>query len=161
VEILPMASDRKMLRKDLFPRFPFELWDLIMQTPEKPPVPGERQGPIHTAIVNELIALTPEWWNAVTLIVSVAAQEGIESMPHEIGSPEGHREPITPSDRLLDLTRQLFRLFQEYGQPWDQLVYKVSLDAEGDRNWQCTFRHIASNSKPRTPLHSGVVRFEP
>jgi hypothetical protein len=113
-----------------------------MQQPIKPNVPGERQGPIHTAIVNELIALTPDWWNAVTLTVEVATQEGIQSMPHEIRSPEGHREPIALSDQLFDLTRQLFRLFQEYIQPWKQVVYEVSLDPKGDWKWECAFTYL-------------------
>jgi hypothetical protein len=112
-----------------------------MQQPEKPPLPGERQGPIHTAIVNELIALKPEWWNAVTLTVGVATPDGIQSMPHEITSPEGHREPITSSEQLFDLTRQLFRLFQECGQPWKQVMYEVSLDPEGAWKWKGAFTY--------------------
>src|SRR3954469_14923524 len=106
---------------------------------DKPSVPEERQGPLHIAIVNELIALTPEWWNDAILAVGFACEAGVQSMPHEIRSPEGHREPITPSDTLFDLTRQLFQLFQESGQPWKQVLYEASLDPDGNWKWKCAF----------------------
>lgn len=90
--------------------------------PVKPAVPEARQGPLPTAIVNELIALTPEWWNAAILTIGSVCEGGIQSMLHETRSPEGHREPITPSEELFDLTRQLSQFFQEFGQPWKQVL---------------------------------------
>ena len=107
----------------------------------KPTVPGERQGPLHTAIVNELIALTPESWSAAMLTVGFASEEGMQSMDHEIRSPEGHRELINPSDELFDLTHQLFLLFQEFGQPWKQVMYEANLDPDGDWKWKCAFTY--------------------
>src|SRR5947209_3691382 len=94
---------------------------------DKPGVPEDRQGPLHTAIANELISLTPEWWNAALLKVGVEYHDDVLSMPHEIASLEGHREPITPSDTLFQLTHQLLMLFQEFNQPWKQVTYEVRL----------------------------------
>lgn len=108
---------------------------------DKPSMLEERQGPLHIAIVNALIALTPEWWNAATLAVGFACEGSVQSMPHDIRSPEGHREPITPSDELFDLTRQLFQLFQEFGQPWKQVLYEASLDSDGNWKWKCAFTY--------------------
>jgi hypothetical protein len=111
------------------------------RNPDNPTIPEELQGPIHTAIVNELIALTPSWWHAVTLTVRFASDGGIQSIPHEISSPEGHREPITPSDQLFAATRQLFLLFQEFGQSWKQVIYEASLDRDGNWKWKCVFTY--------------------
>src|SRR4051812_31148930 len=108
---------------------------------DKPSVPEERQGPLHVAIINELIALTPEWWNAAILTVGFTCEGNIESMPHQISNPEGHREPITPSDQLFALTRQLLQLCQEFGQPWKQVLYEASLDPNGDWKWECSFTY--------------------
>src|SRR5258708_6706010 len=101
----------------------------------------ERQGQLHKAIVNEIIALTPEWWNAAILTVSVESKEGAVSMPHEFRSPEGHSEPIMPSDDLFTMTRQLLLLFEEFGQPWTKLRYSVSSIPDGNWRWQCEFTY--------------------
>jgi hypothetical protein len=108
---------------------------------EGPSVPNERQEQLHTAIVNELIALTPEWWNSALLKVSVVDRKGIQSMSHEITSPQGHRELISPSDELFALTRQLFLLFQEFGQRWKQVTYEADLTPKGNWKFKCHFTY--------------------
>ncbi len=81
--------------------------------------------PINDAIVNELIALTPEWWHAIVLDVTYSIESDTEGYEHVISSPEGHREPIMPSDRLFELTYELGQLFRRYSRHWTAAKYTV------------------------------------
>ena len=112
------------------------------ETAGKPSVPPERQQPPYQAIGSELIALTPESWQAIVLRVSVNRPEnGMLGMTHEISSPEGHKEPITPSDELSDLTYSLLKLFEEFGPAWKQLTFKVTMQSDGGWRFQSDFQY--------------------
>jgi hypothetical protein len=66
------------------------------------PTLQELEIPIQEEVVRAVIALTPERWRAAVLMVRCSEEGGIEGCEHVISSPEGHREPVTPSDGLFD-----------------------------------------------------------
>jgi hypothetical protein len=99
----------------------------------RPAVPPEHQEQLYSAIASELIELTPETWQAAVLDVAAdRSRAGAFGMTHSIRSPEGHREPIVPSDELFDMTHSLLKFFEEFGQPWTRMTFSVkALPEEG------------------------------
>jgi hypothetical protein len=65
-------------------------------------------------------------------------------MPHTIISPEGHREPIMPSDALFELTHDLLTLFHKYGPEWTRLAFKVNRFPDANWRYECDFDYDAS-----------------
>lgn len=96
---------------------------------------SKEQAPIDKAIAAELIALTPEFWTAATLIVRKDREPGgVARIAHNISSQQGHREIITPDDVLYGITNDLFELFNKYGRDLRRVTYNVTMSAEGQ--WQ-------------------------
>jgi hypothetical protein len=108
---------------------------------KEPLVPRQEQEPLYAAIANELVVLTPETWTAIVLDVSVKTPSGTVGMPHLISSPEGHREPISASDSLMDLTYKLLRLFEQHGPGWKSLRFEVHQTVGGKWHYECNFTY--------------------
>jgi hypothetical protein len=96
----------------------------------------EEETPIDQEIVNELVELTPEWWNAAVLDVSFLENDGVERYEHIISSPEGHKEPIDPSAELIDATYRLGQVFRRHGHHWKTAKYAIQLKQDG--SWKYT-----------------------
>ena len=96
----------------------------------------EEETPIDKAIVDELVTLTPEWWGAAVLTIEYSKDGDVEKYSHEISSPEGHKEPVTPSEELFDLTHRLGLLFRRHGKQWKRATYRAN--AGRDETWRYT-----------------------
>ena len=57
-------------------------------------------------------------------------------MAHEISSPDGHREVVSASESMFELTYSLLRLFEEFSQPWKMLTFNIKMRPGG--RWQYT-----------------------
>lgn len=99
--------------------------------------PPDQQERLYAAIGRELIALTPESWHAAVLEVSVETGSG--GMGHTIVSPEGNRQPIMPSDELMQSTYELLTLFRQYGREWKRMTFTLELRPEGEWHYVCHF----------------------
>lgn len=100
----------------------------------------ELEGPIDEAIVREVIAATPEWWQAAVLEVTCTKAPGdMEGMAHMITSPQGHRDVVQPTDEILDLTHQLLDLFARFGKRWRKVTYRIEMTADGNWNYVADF----------------------
>lgn len=99
------------------------------------------EGPLDEEVVREAIALTPEWWRSVVIEVSFSAEDGVERYSHVITSPEGHREPVTPSDALFDLTYRLGALFKKHGRHWKTVTYRIEVPEDGPATYVANFRY--------------------
>jgi hypothetical protein len=80
---------------------------------------------IDQEIVNELIDLTPEWWNEISLSVTYYVENGVEKYSHVITSPERNSEPIMPSEKLFEATYKLGQLFRAHSRHWQRVIYTV------------------------------------
>ena len=114
-------------------------------TPEPRP-PQALQTPVHEAIARELVALAPEHWSAIQLSLTrkaYPADAGLsgEGVAHTIGSPEGHRDVIFPSEPLFVQTRSMELLFRDHGVPWRTAEYKVTREPDGDWKWGVSFTY--------------------
>lgn len=100
----------------------------------------ERQAPIDMAVVNALIAATPETWNAADMHVDREDDEaGQERMTISISSPEGHRDPIMPTDEIYTALYQLSDLFREHAKMWRHVHYNASINAQGNWRYNVSF----------------------
>jgi len=93
---------------------------------------------IDQEIANELIELTPDWWDSAVLEVTYSSEQGVETYSHEISSPEKHKDVVFPSEMLFDATHRLSMLFQRYGRRWHKAIFEVQL--QEDRSWKYTVR---------------------
>jgi hypothetical protein len=101
----------------------------------------QAETPIDQAIVNELIALTPEWWKTALLEVTHSSEAGIEKMSHIISSPEGHRDIVTASDELFQATYNLATLFKKNGSIWKKATYRASIEKDGTWTYTVDFEY--------------------
>lgn len=101
----------------------------------------DEEAAIDQEIVNELIALTPEWWRAATLEVTYSTDGGVLRLAHVISSPEGHREIVDLSGELFDATYRLGRLFEQHGRHWKSVLYCIQLEQDGSWKYTVDFRY--------------------
>ena len=101
---------------------------------------GQLQG-IDREIIDELIELTPDSWNAAVLEVVYSAEQGIEKYAHVILSPEGHKDLIYPSEKIFAATHQLGLLFRRYGRRWRKAKYEVRLQDDGTWKYIVDFEY--------------------
>ena len=92
-------------------------------------------------IVKEVIALTPESWRSAMLVVTYSDEGGVQRYAHEISNPQGRREPITPSDELLDATHRLGQLFEKHGRRWRVVTYRIDIDGDGEGRYVAEFSY--------------------
>jgi len=115
----------------------------MLDLPHRGPSPGQQE-PLYRAIADELLTLTPEARKSVRLTVALTpGEQGPESfgMLHEIASPDGHREPIMPSDTLFELTFDLLSAFRDTGKPGKQMTFDLRELLNGDWNVNCRFEY--------------------
>jgi hypothetical protein len=106
------------------------------------PTLQEEERPIDEQIANELISLTPESWRAAVLEVTYEGEpQGAEGYSHEIYSPDGHREPVEPSEELFRATRELGLLFQKHGHHWRRVKYTVNQQQDGSWRYSAAFEY--------------------
>jgi hypothetical protein len=96
-----------------------------------------QQPALEQSIGSELLDTTPEHWKRIRLEVDYRQEGGVESYGHEISSPEGHGEPVAPSERLMELTRELGERFAREGRRFSRLV--AELAEKDDGNWRFRF----------------------
>ena len=65
----------------------------------------------------------------------------IEKFEHEISSPEGHREPIEPTEKTYNSIIKLADIFKKYGRCWKAVRYSISLDDKGKWNYKVEFEY--------------------
>jgi hypothetical protein len=94
----------------------------------------EQQQPIDIAIVNGIVASTPEHWKKIVMEASRRSEpDGTEAITIILASPEGHADLVSPDPSLVTALRSLSLLFAEHGSPWAKVTYRL-MDAGGD-NW--------------------------
>ncbi len=91
--------------------------------------------------MNELIDLTPEWWNEVTLTVTYDLESGVEKYSHVITSPERNSEAITPSEKLFEATYKLGQLFRDHGRHWQRVIFTVKRVDQEEWNYTADFSY--------------------
>lgn len=100
------------------------------------------QTPIHAAIANELIGITPDTWDVIEYRVEHKPQsDGHFTIGHTILSPDGHRDLIAPSDLLFAEAKKLFDVFAAHGEVWKRTTYLVSLNEEGAWGYKVNFEY--------------------
>lgn len=98
------------------------------------PTLQELQQPLDIAIVNGIVASTPEHWKQIVMEASrFVESDGTETITIILASPEGHTNLVNPKPALVLALRQLSMLFAEHRKPWSKVTYKL-VDAGGD-NW--------------------------
>jgi hypothetical protein len=90
---------------------------------------------IDRAIVNEVVALTPEWWKSAILEVALTEENDIVKMRHAIYSSEND-DQVVASDELMQLTYELAELFRRYDAKWTKVKYNIVL--QSDESWKYT-----------------------
>jgi hypothetical protein len=99
------------------------------------------EGPLDEEIAGEIIELTPESWRSAVLEVAYEVEAGIDRYSHVITSPEGHLEPIVPSEKLFDATHRLGLLFRKHGRHWRRAFYRVDIREDGTSTYVATFEY--------------------
>lgn len=95
----------------------------------------EQQFEIDRGIIEEVVAATPESWNAAVLTVERVERPGsdVETLAVEIRSPEGHPEVIVPPDELYELVRRLDLVIRgATGRAWRSVRYLITHDPSDD-----------------------------
>lgn len=101
-----------------------------------------KQASIDRDVVNAMIMATPETWSAIEMRVDREVDEaGVERMAVSISSPEGLRDPIMPSDEILNALHQLSELFQEHEKVWKQVQYNASINEQGNWRYKVNFEY--------------------
>lgn len=74
------------------------------------------QKEVDLKIVDELITITPEWWNSAILEAEHSSKsDGTEGFQLTIRSPENFNDFIAPSDELFEAIIELADIFRSYG----------------------------------------------
>ena len=98
------------------------------------------QAPIDDAIVDAMIASTPETWSHIVLtLVRPGDDHDVGHFTHELSSPTG-LPPVTPDDSLFDATYRLDALFQRHGALLSRAVYEVHY-TEGQGRFTASFEY--------------------
>jgi hypothetical protein len=96
------------------------------------PTLQEQQAPIDAAIINAMIASTPETWKVIRLVLErKTGSSAMGQFRHELLSPEGH-PPVGPDIDLFEATYKLDSLLQAHGGILLRAEYTAQ---EQDGNW--------------------------
>lgn len=101
----------------------------------------DQETPIDQEMVNQLLLITPEYWQAVELRIERKEAFGRESYVFEIQSPEGFDDTVEPTDKLYDLTFRLADLFQRHGKVWKKVRYITNLLPSGNWRYSVEFEY--------------------
>jgi hypothetical protein len=101
----------------------------------------ENQAPLDAAVANALIAATPEWWKAASLVAEREQHGSQERMSIAITSPDGLPEPISPTDEIYSSLYALADFFRERGTVWSSASYSVSRTENGDWKYSVQFTY--------------------
>ncbi len=120
--------------------------------PEDMHPPAELQTPLHTSIADELIAITPERWSKIKLVLvrkPVPTESNLddEGVSHVISSLEGHSEVVWPSVKLFERTHELDLLFQRHGARWRTVEYVVTTE-DDSWSWDVAFTYEKGGGGP-------------
>lgn len=108
------------------------------------PTLQDEQKPIDIAIVNGIVASTPEHWTKIVMEVNRHVQgDGSDSMTILIGSPEGHGDLVKPSALLVSSLHELLQLFKRHGTPWSKVTYRLIDAGQGQWNFRAQFQYPA------------------
>ncbi len=99
----------------------------------------DEQIPIDRAIANALVMATPDTWGAIKMTVSREVDERFDRTTVTISSPEGHSEPIRPTDEILEFLSDLFNLFNAHEIHCRGMVYYLSQDPAGGWDYHVNF----------------------
>ena len=101
----------------------------------------DAETPIDQEIVREVVELTPPSWRAAILEVTHVVESGVERTAHVIFSPEGHGEPVVPSETLFDATHRLGALFASFGRHWRKATYRIDVLEDGSAKYEVHFEY--------------------
>lgn len=101
----------------------------------------ERRAPLDAAVANALIAATPEWWKAASLVADREQEGSHERMTIVITSPDGQPEPVSPTEEIYASLYALADLFRERGTIWRSASYSVSQEENGDWRYSVQFTY--------------------
>lgn len=96
---------------------------------------------IDREIVNAVIAATPEHWNCAAMYVERKEVAALEKMSIVISSPEGNREPISPTDEIYAALYKLSDLYRSAPKHWLSVIYNVSLMSDEQWNYTVDFSY--------------------
>jgi hypothetical protein len=96
---------------------------------------------IDEAIVAQLVEQTPESWTEIELVVTVWLAHGVQSMKHEISSPQGHPDHVSPTEALVLLTRKNYLLFETASKPWTSARNSVRVNSDGSMNYGVKYNY--------------------
>lgn len=95
------------------------------------------QKELYEKIVGALIDSTPEHWYSFNLCLSA----GESGLIHSIESNEGHKDLVSPSEKLLLTTRNL-QLYQEsVSDPFSEAIFRVWLDDTDYWHFEADFEY--------------------
>lgn len=101
----------------------------------------EKQAPIDKEIADALIVATPEIWKSAEMFVERHDDGAQERMNISISSPEGHKEPISPTEEIYEGLYRLSDLFREHAAMWRTVRYVVSQKDGGDWSYSVRFEY--------------------
>ena len=101
----------------------------------------EDQAPVHAEIVSALVEATPATWRAAVLVLENRSDDKHESIRHEIASPDGEPELVSPTDRLFAASYRLLEAFKKHGKTWRKVTYRVQHKADQSWAWQSQFEY--------------------
>ena len=108
------------------------------------------QAPIDRAIVDAMIASTPESWSHIVLTLLRPAEDSdVGHFTHDLSSPAG-LPPVAPDDALFDATYRLDALLQGSGALVTKAVYEVHF-TEGHGRFTASFEYAR---RPEVHGHS-------
>jgi len=100
------------------------------------------QAPLDRAIVDAMIASTPEDWSHIVLTIHrpIGSRE-VGHFTHELSSPSG-LPPVAPDVSLFEATYRLDELLQSHGAHLSKAVYDVHY-AEGQGRFTASFEYVS------------------
>ena len=100
------------------------------------------QEPLDLRIVQEITSIAPEKWKSVRMEASrEPGAGGAETLRVTITSPEGHRDIVIPTDKLLLAVRELSLVFHRYKHPWQAVRYYAEQLAGGSWSFRAEYKY--------------------
>src|SRR5687768_1418955 len=99
----------------------------------------EEEAPLDQAIVDELIAATPEWWESAKL--EIGSPDPGNSADCRISSPDGLTDRVDATPELRGAIARLSQLFARYGHRWQRATYVARRLDDGGWTFQVDFSY--------------------
>lgn len=94
--------------------------------------------PIDIEVVELLLSAAPRtWWSVVLDVESLDAPGSDDGFMISISSEEGDDLLSTLPEKIYELLRRHFEIFEKYGRPWKRIRYVVRYD-EPQEKWNYT-----------------------